>query len=116
MAKTKMRETYRLIRNIALCVMKDGEPLKEAEKAVRKNLLLSSRQNAKPIVVILREMWNDLKDGSPHKVMSRMVKEDYVSSESIDDFERKKAVLKNYQTKAKRWNTTREAAKQKGLI
>lgn len=116
MKKTKMRETDRLIRNIALCTLCPNESLKDAEKAVRKNLQLSALQNHKPILVILREMWQELKGGAPHKVMNRMIKEDRINVRGFADFDRKKAVLKTFQSRAKKWNATREAAKEQGLI
>jgi hypothetical protein len=116
MSKTKMRETDRLIRNIAICTMCPDETLKSAEMNVRRRLHLSSLQNHKPIVVILREMWQELKKGKPHRTLNQMIKEDRINVHGFNDFDRKKAILKTFQTRAKKWNATREAAKEQGLI
>ena len=108
--KPKMRETDRLIRNIAICTLCPGESLKDAEKAVRSKLHLSKLQNGKPEVVILREMWQQLKTGTAHMRMNQMIKNEYITAHSFDDFDRKKAVLKVFQSRARHWKRTRKEA------
>lgn len=114
--KTGPRETDRLIRNIAICTRCPDETLKEAEAEVRSKLQISSQQNGKPIIVILREMWQELTTGSAHKRLNEMIAKGYMRPLTFNEFDRHKEVLRNMQKRAKHWDKTREEAKVTGLL
>lgn len=103
-----MRETDRLIRNIALCTLCPGERLKDAEKAVRRKLHLSVLQNGKSELVILREMWQQLKAGRAWSTMNTMIKNGHIRPMNHDEFDAHMEVLRTYQKRARQWNKTRK--------
>lgn len=103
-----MRESDRLIRNIALCTLCPGEKLKDAEKAVRRNAHLGRLQNGKSEVEVLREMWQQLKEGKAWATTNQMIKAGHYSPMSPKEFDEHMDVLRTFQKRARQWDKTRK--------
>lgn len=103
-----MRESDRLIRNIALCTLCPGERLKEAEKTVRRKLHLSKLQNGKSELVILRDMWQQLKEGKAWATTNKMIANGHLRPMTPDEFDAHKEVLRVFQRRARQWDKTRK--------
>jgi hypothetical protein len=102
-----VREADQIIQRVAVCTLCSSEGLAAAERAVRAKIRLSSLQNFKPEVVILREMWQELLNGKAHRVMNKMIKEERIVADSFEDFDRKKEVLRTFQRRARHWQKTK---------
>lgn len=101
--KPKMREADRLVRNIAEVMLEVAPTQAEREKCVRKNLHLSSIQNQKSEVEVLRDMWSKLLAGQPHRQMNEMIAKGYMRKKSFESFEANKEVLRMWQSRARKW-------------
>lgn len=106
----KMREKDRLVRNIAICIRREGESQADAEKAVRKQLRLSSLQNHCTETEVLRGMWGKLKSGTAFQRLNEMISKEYMRPLSFAEFDRRKEILRGFQKKARHWNKTRAEA------
>lgn len=93
----KMRETDRLIRNIALCVHKEGLSLKAVEKEIRETAMLSAKVHNTTVLDAARMMWGNLKGYNARKKMNQWTKDGYFDKMSIKDFDWHKDILERFQ-------------------
>lgn len=114
--KPKMRETDRLILNIALCTRCPDETLKEAMHNVRIRLRPSSLQNHKSELEILRDMWKQLSTGGAWKWMNEMIENGYMRPLTFKEFDERRAILKVFQYRARNLEKTKEEARKAGLL
>lgn len=108
----KMRETDRLIHNLAICVQKPKEPLKEAEKDVRSILEASARKHNMTLLEVARGMWQLFKEAKPRKTVNKWCKE-RLGKLSIAEFDYHVDILKRYQKNARNFQKVKE---EKGLL
>lgn len=114
--KTKIRETDRLIRNIALCTLMPGEALKDAEKEVRGRAALSRAQTGRSEVEVLRDIWHQLTTGGAHYWVNQMIANKHVRPLSFDEFDAHKEVFKEYRKRARNLEKTKAAARKEGIL
>lgn len=112
--KPKMRETDRLIHNIALCLSSNTKSVKNTERYIREDLHVYVLQSGKSEVELLREMLDDLKKGRAHQTMNRMVECGIIPSNlSNEEFEMRKGILRNFQRRSRHIQKTK---KEMGVI
>lgn len=114
--RPKIRESERLILNIALCTMGPHETLKQAMHNVRVRLPLSKAQNHKSEVETLREMWAQLREGKPWATMNKMIANGYMRPLTPDEFDDRKRVLAIMQKKARNLEETKALARKEGIL
>lgn len=114
--KTKVRETDRLIRNIALCTLKPGETLKDAEKDVRGRVAVSRAQTGRSEVVVLRDIWHQLTTGGAHYWVNQMIANKHVRPLSFEEFDVHKEVFKTFRKRARNLEKTKAAARKEGIL
>lgn len=103
----KMRETDRLIHNIALCVQKPNEGLHNAEKEVRAILERSSREHNIPLLFVARDIWQMLKESKPRKTVNKWCK-DRLGKLSFAEFDYHIEIMKRYQKNARNLQRIKE--------
>lgn len=93
----KIRETDRLIRNIAIVVRNGDESLKELEKYIRNKIDTASKVHNKSHLEMAREMWSMLKGRNAHGKLNEWIRKGYLDAMSYEEFDEHKKVLKRFQ-------------------
>lgn len=114
--KPKMRETDRLIRNIALCTLKPGEKLKDAEADVRSRVERSRLETGRSELVVARDIWHQLTHGGAHYWVNQMIANGHVRPLSYEEFDAHKACMKVFQSRARHFEKAKAKAREEGIL
>lgn len=93
----KMRETDRLIHNIALVVRDENESLHSLEKYIRDKVEGAARYHNKTQLEMAREMWTMLKGRNAHRKLNEWIRKGYLDPMTHAEFDAHKEVLKRFQ-------------------
>lgn len=97
-----MRETDKLIQLLAEAVRNPGEPLKNAERDVRREVEQVARKHNTTPLVVARELWATFKERGARMTINRWLSNGVIGPLSPTEFERRREILARYQKGARR--------------
>ncbi len=114
--KKPMRETDKLVFQIALCTITPFDSIKSMEAKIRTTVHNNALRNGTSPLAILRDMWTNLTSGHAHRRMNEMIAKGYMEPLSFDEFDARKELYKTFQYRARHLEQTKAKARAEGLI
>lgn len=98
-----MRETDKLIGLLAECVRRPNEPLKNAERDVRREVERTAKKHNTTPLLVARELWTTFKERGPARAtINRWLCNRTIGPLTPEEFDRRRDVLSKYQKNTRR--------------